>query len=71
MIVIVEDHRDTGNVLEREGLPAVHLCGGEELLDYLVAHVAELIVLDVMMPQMNGIECLRRIRGDPRRSASR
>ncbi|GGY00151.1 diguanylate cyclase [Massilia dura] len=39
---------------------------GTQALDRAVRHVPDLILLDVMMPDMDGFEVLRRLRDDPR-----
>jgi CheY-like chemotaxis protein len=67
---VVDDHRDTADalvrLLRRAGLEAVHQPGGRELFDYLEQQQrASLIVLDLMMPGINGMDCLRRIRDSP------
>jgi PleD family two-component response regulator len=66
MIVVVDDQIDTAEplvrLLHRDGLSAVHKLGARELLKHLEHEPTALIILDVMMPDMDGIECLERIR---------
>ena len=38
---------------------------GEQALDLAARHAPDLILLDVLMPDMDGYEVLRRLRGDP------
>ncbi|HEX9083332.1 MAG TPA: response regulator [Gemmatimonadaceae bacterium] len=40
--------------------------GGEEALQMAGAHIPDLILCDIQMPDMNGFEVLRRLRADPR-----
>jgi DNA-binding response OmpR family regulator len=39
---------------------------GEEALEWLRTHVPDLVVLDVMMPRMNGVDLYRRMLADER-----
>jgi diguanylate cyclase (GGDEF)-like protein len=39
---------------------------GAQALDRAARHVPDLVLLDVLMPDMDGFEVLRRLRGDPR-----
>jgi len=66
-IVIADDHElIRGGVrrqLEAAGMRVVGEAGdGQELLDVLRETAADLVVLDVLMPGMDGIDALRRIR---------
>ncbi|QJE03424.1 diguanylate cyclase [Massilia forsythiae] len=38
---------------------------GEQALERVARHMPDLVLLDVMMPDMDGYEVLRRLRGDP------
>jgi len=69
-ILVVDDHVDTCRVLVRllrhlrhEG-SCVH--DGESALRYLQLHLPDLMILDVMMPGMDGMEVLRHVRGEAR-----
>lgn len=42
---------------------------GEAALAYLRLHLPRLVILDVMMPGMDGFEVLKAIRSDPRTAA--
>lgn len=48
--------------LEDEGLEVVEQANGEEAWQYYQNHPVDLIVLDVMMPRMDGWELCRRLR---------
>lgn len=65
-ILLVEDAIDLARVtirdLEAEGYRVVHAADGLEALDLHGAERPALIVLDWMLPKLNGLEVLRRIR---------
>ncbi|MGB9377033.1 MAG: response regulator [Mycobacteriales bacterium] len=57
--------------LELEGFE-VHLAAdGEEALNLAVELKPDVVVLDVMMPRLDGLEVARRLRSDPRTSGMR
>lgn len=66
-----EDAELTLRVLKKDDLiqSGIHLHDGEQALLYLFSTAFEarpkLIVLDIEMPKVNGIEVLRRIKSDP------
>jgi signal transduction histidine kinase len=70
-IMIVDDsqaHLDILSLLiEREGLPCdvVGMNSGQQALDYLDGHTVDLILLDLVMPEMDGFQTLRMIKGRP------
>ncbi|MEN9936095.1 MAG: Cyclic di-GMP phosphodiesterase response regulator RpfG [Chloroflexota bacterium] len=69
-ILIVDDLPDTREILE-EILSEPHhrlllASSGPEALEQAVAHAPDLVLLDVMMPGMDGFEVCRRLRADPR-----
>ena len=65
-ILLVEDNVDfsdaLSSVLKKEKYEVVCAYDGEEGLSYALEDIYDLIVLDVMMPKMDGFEVLRRIR---------
>jgi CheY-like chemotaxis protein len=51
--------------LEREGMSVATAFSGREALDLVAADKPDLILLDVMMPDMDGIEVCQRLQADP------
>ena len=77
MILVVDDFRDGAEILcsllTKRGAAATWASSGHEALAMIRAHPREqplLVVLDAMMPQMDGIEVLKQIRSDPRISTT-
>ncbi len=66
-ILLVEDEVKIARFLrlelEYEGYKVTHCVDGREGLEFYKHHGADLIILDIMMPRLNGIEVCRRIRG--------
>jgi DNA-binding response OmpR family regulator len=73
-ILLVEDALDLAQVivrdLESEGYRVVHAADGPAALDLFAAHSPDLIILDWMLPRLNGLEVLRRLRQSPASSAT-
>ncbi len=69
-VVVVEDERDIADIvvynLRKAGYHAVGLHDGQTALTALLADPPDLIVLDVMLPGLNGIEIARQLRTHPR-----
>ena len=55
-----------GKVLESKGYTPVPARNGKEALEVLWRERVDAIVLDLMMPEMDGFEFLRRLKGNPR-----
>ena len=51
-----------------EGDEIIEAASGREGLELLATETVDAVVLDVMLPSVNGFEVLRRIRKDPRTS---
>jgi DNA-binding response OmpR family regulator len=66
-ILVVDDEPAIVTVvrerLEREGFAVRAVASGEEALAHLDADPADLVVLDLMLPGIDGFEVLRRLRG--------
>ncbi len=65
-ILVVEDERDLNRVISKrlikEGYSVDSCYNGEEALDYMDAGEFDAVVLDVMMPKLNGIEVVKTMR---------
>ncbi len=69
MILIVDD-TDTNRklcsaILEQSGYQTREATNGREGLQAVTVERPELILLDVQMPVMNGVETLKRLKADP------
>jgi two-component system alkaline phosphatase synthesis response regulator PhoP len=67
-IVVVEDERDIADLvkyhLERAGLPARVVGDGRQALDLICRDHPKLVILDLMLPGLDGLEVCRRLRAD-------
>ena len=67
--MVVEDNLDEAKlikmVLEGEGYEAVCAFNGKEALEKLESEKPSLIVLDVMMPEMDGFSFCSKVRSSP------
>ena len=68
-VLIIEDHADMRELLswqvELMGFAALLAQGGREGIDKAVAEKPDLIILDIMMPGMDGREAARELRAKP------
>ena len=68
-ILAVDDQaanlRVVGILLGRNGYEVVPAANGAEALAAAQAHTPDLILLDLMMPGMDGFEMIRRLRANP------
>ena len=69
VLLLVDDDENTaramGRLLERVGYTAVWMSSGAEALHVMKDLRFDLVILDWMMPEMDGIQVLRRLREDP------
>jgi len=67
-ILIVEDDRNLAGLLkynlEKAGYSCLHAATGEEALEQLRQHAVNMVLLDIMLPGIDGFEVCRRIRQD-------
>src|SRR5213082_3871964 len=57
-------HRLLAYPLEREGFRVVQARDGQEALERFSAHQVDLVVLDVMLPRLDGLEVCKRLRAE-------
>lgn len=69
-VLVVDDEAGVRRVLTRllsaEGYEVLEAASGQEGLELLWTHGADTVLLDVMMPRMDGLEVCRRIRKNSR-----
>jgi len=69
-ILIVDDEPNIVVSLEflmkREGFEVRTASDGEAAMAALASATPDLVLLDIMLPKMNGFEVCQRLRGDPR-----
>src|SRR5690348_18172352 len=53
-------------ILQENGYDVTALPGGERLFEYLTTDQYDLLLLDIMMPKVDGLQLLQRVRTDPR-----
>jgi DNA-binding response OmpR family regulator len=68
-ILVVDDIPDTlellSNWLEVQGFKTIQARNGQQAIDMASIHKPDLILLDVMMPKMDGIETCRQLKAKP------
>ncbi len=73
-ILLVEDHADTAELLQYElkaiGYPTISVAvNGAEALRKVYEEKPDLILLDIVLPDMSGLELARKLKADPRTRA--
>ena len=65
-ILLVEDEIDLNNIvtkyLKKNGYSVDSVFDGEEVLDYLKYGEYDLVILDIMLPKINGFEVIKELR---------
>lgn len=68
LVVVAEDERHDweiyGKLLWYNGFDVLHAEDGEEALELIRGYVPDLIILDLMLPKMDGLELCRRLKGE-------
>ena len=68
-ILIVDDHIETCRVMsllvKHLGHTAHAINGGHDAVDFLTNNKVDLIILDIMMPGISGMDVLRKLRHNP------
>ena len=69
-VLVVEDsiaqREMITDLLRESGLKVIIAHDGVEALEQIQAHCPDLVVLDIVMPRMNGYEVCRRLKADPK-----
>ncbi len=67
-ILIVEDEKDIVKMLEynlkKEGFKILSARNGEDALDLVIKQHPDLVILDLMLPGMDGLEVCKNLKGD-------
>jgi len=65
-ILVVDDDHDTlrlvGMMIEREGYQVISADSGQQALNMIRDEKPDLVILDIMMPETDGLEILKRLR---------
>ncbi|MEE9593940.1 MAG: response regulator [Candidatus Hydrothermarchaeales archaeon] len=65
----MDDEKDVtsllAKILQKEDFEVAEANSGAEALEYAKANKPDLILLDVMMPELDGWEVCRRLKGEP------
>ena len=72
-ILVVEDEKDLNNIitkhLKKNNFSVDSVFDGEEAIDFLEYGSYDLVILDVMMPKMNGYEVVKHLRENKNETA--
>ena len=70
LILVVDDDENNRDVLsrrlEKEGYAVANAANGQSALEMLVASPYDMVLLDIMMPELDGYEVLRRMKANER-----
>ncbi len=69
-VLVIEDsvtqREMISNLLRGSGLTVIEASDGVEALEKIQGNLPDLVVLDIVMPRMNGYEVCRRLKADPK-----
>ena len=72
-ILVVEDEKDLNNIitkhLKKNNFSVDSVFNGEEALEYLDYGTYDLIILDIMLPKVNGDEVIKKLRENKNETA--
>jgi two-component system cell cycle response regulator DivK len=72
-VLVVEDNEKSmklfRDLLRATGYRTLEATSGEEALELAVVHAPDLVLMDVHLPGIDGVEALNRLRGDARTAA--
>ena len=75
LILVVDDVPDNVEILQvrlaSQGYEVATAGDGAEALEKIRELLPDLVLLDIMMPKMDGIETVKRLKADPRCRSSR
>ena len=70
LVLVVDDDHELNSLLtfslERAGFETHSLYAGDETIEWLQDNVPDAVVLDIMLPRVDGIKVLKAIRADKR-----
>lgn len=68
-IMVVDDsptlREMISDILIRQGLTVVQACDGVDAKEKILAACPDLVIMDIVMPRMNGYELCRWVKGEP------
>jgi len=75
LALVVEDQVDVGDVfsmtMKEAGFQTELVHSGDKALVWLAAKVPDVVILDIRLPHVSGVDILRQIRADPRLAKTR